>query len=32
VGHAMLKVTKHGFLKPVLENRDINVMCAQNSK
>jgi uncharacterized protein YbjT (DUF2867 family) len=32
VGHAMLKVTKHGFLKPVLENRDINVMCAKDSK
>jgi hypothetical protein len=27
VGHAMLKVTKHGFLKPVLENRDSNRMC-----
>ena len=32
MGHAMLKVTKHGFLKPVLENRDINVMCAKDSK
>ena len=32
VGHAMLKVTKHGFLKPVLENRDINVVCAKDSK
>jgi uncharacterized protein YbjT (DUF2867 family) len=31
VGHAMLKVTKHGFLKPVLENRDINQMCANES-
>lgn len=32
VGHAMLKVTKQGFPKPVLENRDINVMCAKDSK
>ena len=31
VGHAMLKVTKHGFLKPVLENRDINSMCGSVS-
>jgi hypothetical protein len=27
VGHAMLKVTKQGLPKPVLENRDINLMC-----
>ena len=32
VGHAMLSVTKRGFPKPVLENRDINVMCAKGSK
>jgi hypothetical protein len=32
VGHAMLKVTKQGFPKPVLENRDINVMCAKDTK
>jgi hypothetical protein len=32
VGHAMLKVTKHGFPKPVLENHDINLMCATASK
>jgi uncharacterized protein YbjT (DUF2867 family) len=32
VGHAMLSVTKRGFPKPVLENRDINVMCAKDSK
>src|SRR5215469_9955480 len=32
VGRAMLNVTKRGFPKPVLENRDINVMCAKNSK
>ena len=32
VGHAMLKVTKQGLPKPVLENRDINVMCAKDSK
>ena len=27
VGHAMLKVTKQGLPKPILENRDINRMC-----
>jgi|SRR5271155_3143584 len=27
VGRAMLNVTKRGFPKPVLENRDINRMC-----
>jgi uncharacterized protein YbjT (DUF2867 family) len=27
VGRAMLNVTKRGFSKPVLENRDINGMC-----
>jgi len=27
VGRAMLSVTKRGFPKPVLENRDINGMC-----
>jgi uncharacterized protein YbjT (DUF2867 family) len=32
VGRAMLGVTRRGFLKPVLENRDINVMCAKNPK
>jgi uncharacterized protein YbjT (DUF2867 family) len=32
VGRAMLNVTKRGFPKPVLENRDINVMCAKDSK
>jgi uncharacterized protein YbjT (DUF2867 family) len=32
VGLAMLSVTKRGFPKPVLENRDINVMCAKDSK
>jgi uncharacterized protein YbjT (DUF2867 family) len=32
IGHAMLKITKQGLPKPVLENRDINVMCAKNSK
>jgi hypothetical protein len=32
VGRAMLNVTKRGFPKPVLENRDINGMCAKNSK
>src|ERR1700730_16856414 len=32
VGRAMLGVTKRGFPKPVLENRDINVMCANDSK
>jgi hypothetical protein len=28
---AMLNVTKQGFPKPVLENRDINRMCAKES-
>jgi uncharacterized protein YbjT (DUF2867 family) len=32
VGRAMLSVTKRGFPKPVLENRDINGMCAKDSK
>jgi hypothetical protein len=32
VGRAMLNVTKRGFPHPVPENRDINVMCAQDSK
>jgi uncharacterized protein YbjT (DUF2867 family) len=32
VGHAMLSVTKRGFPKPILENRDINVMYAKDSK
>jgi hypothetical protein len=32
VGRAMLNATKRGFPKPVLENRDINVMCAKDSK
>ncbi len=32
VGRAMLSVTKRGFPKPVLENRDINRMCAKDSK
>jgi uncharacterized protein YbjT (DUF2867 family) len=32
VGRAMLNVTKRGFPNPFLENRDINVMCAKNSK
>jgi uncharacterized protein YbjT (DUF2867 family) len=32
VGRAMLNVTKRGFPKPVLENRDINRMCAKDSK
>jgi uncharacterized protein YbjT (DUF2867 family) len=32
VGRAMLNVTKRGFPKPVLENRDINVMCGKDSK
>lgn len=27
----MLNVTKRGFPKPVLENRDINRMCAKES-
>ena len=31
VGRAMLNVTKRGFPKPVLENRDINSMCAKDS-
>src|ERR1700687_4720131 len=31
-GRAMLNATKRGFSKPVLENRDINVMCAKDSK
>lgn len=31
VGRAMLSVTKRGFLKPVLENRDINQMCGKES-
>jgi uncharacterized protein YbjT (DUF2867 family) len=32
VGRAMLSVTKRGFPKPVLENRDINNMCSKDSK
>jgi uncharacterized protein YbjT (DUF2867 family) len=32
LGRAMLSVTTRGFPKPVLENRDINVMCAKDSK
>jgi uncharacterized protein YbjT (DUF2867 family) len=32
VGRAMLNVTKRGFPNAVLENRDINVMCAKDSK
>ena len=32
VGRAMLNVTKRGFPNPVLENRDIYVMCAKDSK
>jgi hypothetical protein len=32
VGRAMLNATKRGFPKPVLENRDINNMCAKDSK
>lgn len=32
VGRAMLNVTKRGFPNPFLENRDINVMCAKDSK
>ena len=32
VGRAMLSVTKRGFPNPVLENRDINNMCAKDSK
>jgi uncharacterized protein YbjT (DUF2867 family) len=31
VGRAMLNVTKRGFPNPVLENRDINQMCAKES-
>jgi hypothetical protein len=31
VGRAMLNVTKRGFPRPVLENRDINIMCAKES-
>ena len=31
VGRAMLNVTKRGFLRPALENRDINSMCAKGS-
>jgi len=31
VGRAMLIVTKRGFPNPVLENRDINRMCAKES-
>jgi uncharacterized protein YbjT (DUF2867 family) len=31
VGRAMLNVTKRGFPKPILENRDINIMCAKES-
>jgi hypothetical protein len=32
VGRAMLNVTERGFPNPVLENRDINNMCAKDSK
>jgi uncharacterized protein YbjT (DUF2867 family) len=32
VGRAMLSASKRGFPKPVLENRDINVVCAKDSK
>jgi len=32
LGRAMLSVTTRGFPKPVLENRDINVLCAKDSK
>jgi uncharacterized protein YbjT (DUF2867 family) len=32
IGHAMLNATKRGFPNPVLENRDINNMCAKDSK
>jgi uncharacterized protein YbjT (DUF2867 family) len=32
VGRAMLNATKRGFPNPVLENRDINNMCAKDSK
>ena len=31
VGRAMLNATETGFPKPVLENRDINRMCAKES-
>ena len=31
VGRAMLNVTKRGFPKPILENRDINNVCAKES-
>jgi uncharacterized protein YbjT (DUF2867 family) len=31
VGRAMLNVTKRGFHKPVLENRDINSVCGKES-
>jgi uncharacterized protein YbjT (DUF2867 family) len=31
VGRAMLNVTKRGFPRPALENRDINSMCAKDS-
>jgi uncharacterized protein YbjT (DUF2867 family) len=31
VGRAMLNVTKRGFPKPVVENRDINRMCAKEA-
>jgi uncharacterized protein YbjT (DUF2867 family) len=31
VGRAMLNVTQRGFSKPILENRDINRMCAEES-
>jgi uncharacterized protein YbjT (DUF2867 family) len=31
VGHAMLNVSKRGFPNPVLENLDINRMCAKES-
>jgi uncharacterized protein YbjT (DUF2867 family) len=31
VGRAMLNVTKRGFQKPVVENRDINRMCAKEA-
>ena len=32
VGRAMLNVTNWGFLNPLVENRDINVICAKGSK
>ena len=32
VGRAMLNVAKRGFPSPVVENRDINVVCAKDSK